>query len=229
MKKTLIAIALLIFSLNLKAQERSEPYYGFKLGLTAHPTFGFIKTEKSKGKGEGVSLGFSYGLLGDFNFAENYSFSTGFTITTINGKSTEIDTSPLAYDGPAITSERKYMMQYIEVPLTVKLKTNQIGAVRWYGQFGLSTDFAISRRWDVKQNNVVIAEDSRSNDNTAFFRAGIIAGGGLEYSLDQKTSLMLGLTLNNGFTNLTPDKNLQDGSGTRVRNHYVGLNVAVFF
>ena len=84
MKKTLIAIACLIFAVTANAQEIN----GFRLGLTAHPTFGFIKAEG--GKGNGTNLGFSYGLLGDFNFAENYSFATGLTITTINGKSTEM-------------------------------------------------------------------------------------------------------------------------------------------
>ncbi|RZL37348.1 MAG: PorT family protein [Pedobacter sp.] len=213
MKKTLIAIACLIFTVNAFAQERN----GFRLGLTAHPNFGFIKAEG--GKGNGVNLGFSYGLLGDFNFAENYSFATGLTITTINGKSTEIN--PVQYTA-AGTYDLKYMMQYIEVPLTVKLKTGNINDIRWFGQFGLSNGFRIGARQDAKLGGNVVADDINASDFTNFYRAGLIIGAGGEFNIDDKTSIMAGLTFNNGFTKLTENK-------YTVKNHYVAINVGVFF
>jgi len=213
MKKTLIAIACLIFTVNAFAQERN----GFRLGLTAHPNFGFIKAEG--GKGNGVNLGFSYGLLGDFNFAENYSFATGLTITTINGKSTEIN--PVQY-AAAGTYDLKYMMQYIEVPLTVKLKTGNINDIRWFGQFGLSNGFRIGARQDAKLGGNVVADDINASDFTNFYRAGLIIGAGGEFNIDDKTSIMAGLTFNNGFTKLTENK-------YTVKNHYVAINVGVFF
>lgn len=213
MKKTLIAIACLIFTINAFAQEKN----GFRLGLTAHPNFGFIKAEG--GKGNGVNLGFSYGLLGDFNFAENYSFATGLTITTINGKSTEIN--PVQYTA-AGTYDLKYMMQYIEVPLTVKLKTGNINDIRWFGQFGLSNGFRIGARQDAKLGGNVVADDINASDFTNFYRAGLIIGAGGEFNIDDKTSIMAGLTFNNGFTKLTENK-------YTVKNHYVAINVAVFF
>ena len=221
MKKVLSIAVLLFFTVNLYAQLAPAPYYGFKLGLTAHPTFGFIKAEN--GKGNGVSLGFSYGLMGDFNFAENYSFSTAVTITTINGKSTELNVPQ--YE-PAISRTKeydlKYKMQYIEIPLTIKLKTSEIGAVKWYGQFGLSNDFNISSKQDATSEGLELANDINSSDWTRFYRAGMIIGGGLEYRLDGKTSLMTGLTYNNGFTNISTGKNT-------IRNHYVAINLGVFF
>lgn len=213
MKKTLIAIACLIFTINAFAQEKN----GFRLGLTAHPNFGFIKAEG--GKGNGVNLGFSYGLLGDFNFAENYSFATGLTITTINGKSTEIN--PVQYTA-AGTYDLKYMMQYIEVPLTVKLKTGNINDIRWFGQFGLSNGFRIGARQDAKLGGNVVADDINASDFTNFYRAGLIIGAGGEFNIDDKTSIMAGLTFNNGFTKLTENK-------YTVKNHYVAINVGVFF
>ncbi|WP_113654410.1 porin family protein [Pedobacter namyangjuensis] len=217
MKKTLIALVCLIFTANVYGQ---EVFSGFRLGLTAHPTLGFIKAEN--GKSDGVSLGFSYGLIGDFNFAENYSFATGLTITTINGKSTEINALPYHVTGANTAYDLKYKMQYIEVPLTVKLKTNKIGDVRWYGQFGLSNDFKIGARQDASVGNNMIADDVNSSDWTRFYRAGLIIGGGAEYDIDEKTSIMAGLSLNNGFTNISTNKN-------SVRNHYVGINIGVFF
>jgi hypothetical protein len=223
MKKLCLAFLFLTLTSSLFAQQAAPPY-DFRLGLTAHPTFGWIKAEN--GKGDGLGLGFSYGLIGDFNFAENYSFTTGVTVTTINGKSTEINPAP--YYDPAIGTPTayniKYKLQYIEVPLTVKLKTTKIGYVRWYGQFGLSNDFNIGARQNVDQvGGARIANNVNAKDVIKFYRAGLILGGGGEFDVAPHTSLALGLTFNNGFTNISDTDN---GS---VRNHYLGLNFGVFF
>ena len=221
MKKILFTLFLFCLTGSAFAQWQNGPISNdFRLGLTAHPTFGWLKPEN--GKGEGTSLGFSYGLLGDFNFAENYSFSTGLTITTINGKSTEIN--PPGFTADVATAYKlKYKLQYIEVPLTVKLRTSKVGEVVWYGQFGLSNDFNIGAKQDVELSGRKVVEDRNIKDLTNFYRAGLILGAGGEFDLDSHTSVAVGLTFNNGFTDISDDKNHS------IRNHYVGLNLAVFF
>lgn len=220
MKKILAILITVIFSTQIYAQQSSF-YHGFRLGLTAHPTLGYVKPKT--GKSNGVNLGFSYGLMGDFNFASNYSFSTGLTITTINGKGTEINPPHYHEAGNAnkTSYDIKYMMQYIEIPLTIKLKTDQFGEIRWYGQFGLSTNFAIGSKQDASSAGTILANGVDASSWTNFFRAGMIIGGGLEYDLNQRTSLVFGASLNNGFTNIA--------TGANVRNHYVGINAGVFF
>jgi len=223
MKKLCIALFFLCLTSPLFAQQ-GTPFNDFRLGLTAHPTFGWIKADN--GKGNGMGLGFSYGLIGDFNFAENYSFSTGLTVTTINGKSTEVNPAP--YYDPAIGTptayDIKYRLQYLEIPLTVKLKTQKVGTVRWYGQFGLSNDFNIGAKQNVDQvGGSLKLKDQNAKDVIKFYRAGLILGGGGEFDVAPHTSIMLGLTFNNGFTNISDTKN-----GT-VKNHYLGLNFGVFF
>jgi hypothetical protein len=223
MRKIAIGILFLLFTVNAHAQSDKNHYYGFRLGLTAYPTFGMISPEE--GKSKGTNLGFAYGLMADFNFAEHYSLNTGISITTINGKSTEINampyhavfssTAPVAYD-------LKYKMQYIEIPLIVKLKTSKIGELKWFGEFGLSNGFKTRARQDAKTATKVWAEDSNSSEWTRFYRAGLIVGGGGELDLNEHTSLMVGLSFNNGLTNITTSKNA-------VRNHFVSLNLGVFF
>ena len=222
MKKLFILLLLCISGTSLFAQQ--TPFYDFRLGLTAHPTFGWIKPEN--GKGEGLSLGFSYGLIGDFDFAENYSFSTGLTITTINGKSTEINPSSYLPAGNTnvLAYSLKYKLQYVELPLTVKLKTGKPGEQRYYGQFGLSNDFNISAKQAVSENGQSVTNSPKDTKGTInFYRAGLILGAGTEFYVDSHTSLTFGLTYNNGFTDISKDKNRS------VKNHYVGLNFGVFF
>lgn len=225
MKKIVFSILILFFTINLFAQEGGPTNFGFRLGLTAYPNFGFVKVEN--GKGNGVALGFSYGLMGDFNFAENYSFATGITITSINGKSTEINPSPYyllssSSNPPPTAYDLKYKMQYLEIPLTIKLKTAENNGVRWYGQFGLSNGIRISAHQDAESGGVGVANDMNASDLTRLYRAGMIIGGGGEFNMGGKTSLLFGLTYNNGFTNIS-------STGSKVRNHYVGINFGVFF
>lgn len=219
--KRYLTLFLLLLTGQLFAQEAGSPYYGFRLGLTAHPTLGWVKPDV--GKTDGVALGFAYGLMADFNFADNYSFATGLTITTINGKSTEIGPTPMVVGAQAVAEELRYRMQYIEVPLTLKLKTNKIGDLRWYGQFGLSNDFNIGAKLNVERTGEQIKKGIDNSDYTRFYRAGLIVGGGAEYDLDDRTSLAIGLTFNNGFTNIVKD------GDRKVKNSYIGLNIGLFF
>jgi opacity protein-like surface antigen len=222
MKRTFIGLLLLFFTGSAFAQDSSSPYYGFRLGLTAHPTIGWVKPDI--GKSNGVSLGFSYGLIGDFNFTQNYSFATGLAVTTVNGKSTEIVTQNNA-SGPDSQMEilLKYKLQYIEVPLTLKLKTVKINEVRYYGQFGLSNGFMIGAKHDVDITNGMSEKDVNFKDDIKFYRAGLIIGAGAEFEVSGNTSITTGLTFNNGFTDITKDK------GVTVKNHYLGINFGVFF
>ena len=222
MKRKYLTLLLVLLSTATFAQYGGRPDYGFRLGLTAHPTLGWIKPET--GKTNGLALGFSYGLLGDFNFAENYSFSTGLTVTTINGKSTELDVPPYHSAEASSAYDLRYKLQYLEVPMTIKLKTNKMGDVKWYGQFGLSNGFNIkAHQRAVAVGGTVLADSENISDEIKWYRAGLILGAGGEYDLDGHTSIAVGLTFNNGFTNIATQRN------RNVKNHYVGLNFAVFF
>jgi len=217
MKKTLFALLLTFTSTYLYAQDASR----IRLGLTAHPNFGFLKIEN--GKGNGLSTGFSYGLMSDFEFAENYCFATGLTITTINGSGTILNYQP--FHAPSATNadyDVKYKMQYLQIPLSIKLKTDEKDDMKFYGQFGLTTDFRIGARYDVEKGNTPLADDVKATDYTKFLRAGMIIGGGVEYRMSGKTSLLGGLTYNNGLTNIAKKPHT-------VKNHYVGINIGVFF
>lgn len=220
MKKMFIGLLLVFLTGHLFAQQ-SLTDYGFRLGLTAHPTIGWVKPET--GKSNSVALGFSYGLLADFNFAENYAFATGLTITTINGKSTEVNVPPY-YDGSATQTAYalKYKLQYIEIPLTVKLKTDKMGEVKWYGQFGLSNGFNIGAKQSAEVDGKELVSNQNISKQINFYRAGLIVGAGGEFDIADHTSITAGLTFNNGFTDISDNSR-------KVRNHYIGINFGVFF
>lgn len=222
MKRISTILILSVLSFGAWAQNSPLTSYGFRLGLTATPTFGWIKPEQ--GKTDGIGLGFSYGLIGDFNFAPNYSFSTALTITSINGKSTEANVLPYYAPGSAPKAyDLKYKLQYIDLPLTIKLKTVKTDGKRWYGQFGLSNSINISAKQDAVTGGAVVGDNLNVSDHIKLYRAGLIIGGGGEFDISGNTGIVAGLTFNNGFTNIVTDK------ARDVRSHYLALNFGVFF
>ena len=214
MKKILTSAFLILTTFFVFAQE--ETTSGFKLGLTAHPTFAWIKSDMQGIKSNGLRAGFSYGVLGDFYFAENYAFSTALKLTTINGQ-TE---SELA----ANTGEQQtYKLQYIEIPLKLKLSTDEVNGLKFFGEFGLGNGFNVRAKQDTKSaNNTSVESDKDIYSETGFYRASLVIGAGAEFKVGEKTSIVGGLSLDNGFTDI------KSGSGT-LKSSYLGLNLAVFF
>lgn len=212
MKKILFSLLFTVCSTLLFAQDQSNP--GFKLGLTVHPNFGWLKSDNQGIKSDGLRAGFSYGLVGDFYFASNYAFSTGLKLTTINGQTkSELSSN---------NGERDiYKLQYIEIPAKLKLTTNELNNMKFYGEFGLGNAFNVRAREDIKGFGTPVSDQNISNQ-ISFYRASLIIGGGAEFLVSDKTSIAVGLSYDNGFTDI------QSGSGT-LKSSYLGLNLTVFF
>lgn len=213
MKKILFLFPFLFLSFCVLAQDEEEP--AFKLGLTAHPTLGWIKSDIDNVDGKGVRLGFSYGLLADINFAENYAFSTGLKLTTINGRTETVAGST--------NSEQVFKLQYIEIPAKLKLLTNDNNGIKFFGEFGLGNGLNIKAKQD---NTSTITADNADNrdiySQTAFYRGSIIIGAGAEISTTGRTKILAGLSFDNGFTDI------KKGDGS-LKNAYLGINIGVFF
>ncbi|MBK0382729.1 PorT family protein [Pedobacter sp. SD-b] len=212
MKKIFLAIVLCLGTTLIFAQQQ-DTFKGFKLGLTAHPTFGYIKSDIQGVDGDGLRAGFTYGLLGDFYFAQNYAFSTALKLTTINGQTKE-----------TATNEQKiYKLQYIEIPATVKLCTSETNGLKFFGQFGLGNAFNVRAKQDIKGlSSEPVQTDVDIYKNISFYRASLIIGAGAEFAAGEKTKLAGGLTFDNGFTDI------KSGSGT-LKSSYIGLTLAVYF
>lgn len=214
---------MILFPCFLSAQYRKND---FQLGFTVSPNIGWLGIQDQRipnYTSDGVRPGFSYGVLADFGFARNYYFSTAFTITTINGKSEMIASN----SGPASDVARHtYKLQYLNVPLTLKLKSNENPWGRFYGQFGLETGVNIRARMDSGTESASSGssesrnEDISSDVNT--FRLALVAGAGAEWKIDGNLSILTGVTYNNGFTNAL-------SGSPEARNSYLALTLGVFF
>lgn len=214
MKKPALIFILILFSTVIKAQRGTN---NFELGFTLSPNIGWLSADSRASGGnsgvsnDGVRPGFTYGVLADLGFAPNYYFSTGFTISTING---QLDYGE-AYDSPSTV----YKVRYLEVPLTLKLKSRPSPSGRFYGQFGLGTGVKIGAKADIREEGTAQEENVDVSSDVNTFRLSMLAGLGMEWNINGNFNLQTGVTLNNGFTKALP----------RTKNSYLALNIGFFF
>ena len=258
MKKSIItnklffAMALLFMASYSQAQDEQESR--FRFGLKGSINMNWFKANTKNIENGGVKLGYSYGIMGDYNFTKNYAFSSEFLITDLRAnlkfsnpmrESTNIGSSAsdTVFDQFSSVS-MDYKIKYVQIPLSIKFKTKEIGLVTYWAQFGFAPCFLAGARADYKgvapeddysklavndeDNNKYHLRDSKDNvvfnDKVFFIRMPLIIGAGIEYNLSGNTSLYAGLRMDNGFTNtFTKDDK------TKANLNYVSINAGIFF
>ncbi|MBS1569281.1 MAG: PorT family protein [Bacteroidetes bacterium] len=222
MKKVSAIVCLLAITAT-SAHSQDKPV---RFGIKVAPNLGFIHPDTKELKSDGARFGYTFGLMGDFMLGsnQNYAFSTGLFLNNVGGKTT----FPALNQN--LASESKY--QYIELPLTLKLKTNEIGYMTYYGQIGFGTAFNISAKSDFDQpdanGKITRVTDEDIMDNTQLFKASLIVGAGLEFNFSGNTSAMIGVTYNNGFTNINKDVKIGE-TELKAKQNYLELSLGVFF
>ncbi|MEQ8910520.1 MAG: porin family protein [Vicingaceae bacterium] len=243
--KKLFAASLIFFSLlSLQAQDKS-----FQLGFLLAPNISWINPDSEGLESDGSKFGFSYGVIADFNIAENYSVSTGFTLLNSGGKIDYPDKVDVATAGGTSVSQggrttADIRLKYVQIPLTIKLKTNEIGYMRYFGQFGLGAavniDAEAETEFDFPGGSGTVKNDEVDfKDEISLFRASLLMGIGAEYNVSGNTSIMFGINFDNGFLNILSEDIYQedpngDGMGNRDEsfkaiNNSLILNFGVLF
>lgn len=187
--KKLFFTCILAFFLSLGITNAQD----LRLGFRTLPSLSWIHSNSEDISSGGFAGGISYGLIADKYFAENYALSTGLDVNYRGG----------SLEKAGNTSS--YSLQFIEIPLTLKLKTNQVGPFRYFGQMGLGIDIKIHSNFDVNPLGFAL-----------------IVGGGVEIPFSGKTSFVAGLLFHNGLSDLIP------GDGN-ANGNYLALNLGILF
>lgn len=188
----------------------------FRLAFTVSPTFGRMEIQNNSTAPAvlgytpntytpvGYNTQTAYGVIADFGFAKNYFFGSGLTLTTV-GSTVDVQTSQ--------GNQRiDYKIQYMEIPLTLKLKSNE-APVRYYGQFGLDAGITTSTKHSITQLDIP------QHANT--LRMGLLVGAGTEWHLTQNMNVLTGVSYNKGLTKVF--------DSPETKNSFITLNLGVFF
>lgn len=218
MRKTLLVTSLIVLATTLFAQKA-------RIGLTFSPTFGFLRVLDPNHEADGARAGFSYGLLFDYRLDNNerYAFSSGFFHTLTGGNF--IAHYPDSTGSDTLTVTHALKPQYINVPITLRLRTNEIGYITYYGQFGLNLGAMVAPR-ENRQSTPAQPDDGNNVkiDRNVIPNIALHIGAGIEYSLSGATALIAGLFFDNGFTGLINDP---DREKVTLRN--IGLRAGIIF
>jgi hypothetical protein len=256
----LIAIYFLLVTFFVKAQDGGNSYKTFRFGLAVQPNLSWMKVDSKEFESNGISAKFSYGLLAEYAFAQNYSLASGIQILTTGGRVNY--KIPVYYqeDGKVeingsnfLLGKRTYGTQYLNIPVSLKMRTNEIGYMTYYAQFGVDAGFKTNAKAkDTGSDNVPVkpvpdipgstTTKHDINRDVNFFRLALNIGGGAEYNLSGNTSLIFGINYSNGFVNVLKknsdqirvyDSNNPFGLGGKLkqnaRSHYIGLTAGILF
>jgi hypothetical protein len=228
--KQILAIAALIclFAASATSQVR--------LGFNVNPTLSWMDTDDKFINGNGTNLGLKLQVRGELFFGDGEKFAVfggaGFGFnqggelrhdrggnfwpkSQEEGDLSNTDLMPVANE-----TDLRYSIRYLEVPVGLKFLTDQIGdsGMRFYFEAPLTLAVKTSARGDISGSGVDIEDENIKRDVNPF-NASWGVGLGMEYELPGSDGdfLMLGLTYNQGFLDVTSDKNTQkyiDGTST---------------
>jgi hypothetical protein len=222
--KPVSTVFLFLIFFNLNAQQK------ITFGVHADPIICWFGSDNSSVKNEGARPGFNFGLTYNKYFGDNYSFSSGINIISAGGRLVSSDTTRLQLDnyqngiakvlpGGAMI----YKVQYLSIPLGLKLQTNQIGYITFFTDLGLDPKVVIGGSVDVPSLDIK-GEKALSELRTFNLSYHIMAG--IEYSLGGNTAFVLGLGFDNNFLDITKDLNGQpvDKISHRLLSFRLGVN-----
>ena len=202
MKKLFLALLVLAATINTASAQ-------FEIGLKVSPSITSLRAEaptSSAFKSDGSKFSFGGGLIVDYFFGENYAFSTGLLLTGKGGTITYTDRKNTGgFAGVPFPATQKISMQYLELPLSVKLFTNEIApATRLYFQVGGSLNVPIGTRINGSKfyTDEATGAETKASDHVRFFDADALAGLGVEYQLAKSTKIFGGVSYHRGLVDI---------------------------
>jgi hypothetical protein len=263
MKK--IALVISIFSLCLSqanAQDAAElpiqqESQKLRMGLSISPLIGWFTTDGDAGQiaTDGVRFNIKYGLHIDTRLGANpnYYFSTGLFVLNTGGK---LDHQYFTENnGAPVKTDRNiaYRFNYVNIPLTMMLRTNEIGYMTYFARVGFDSGFNIKATADyddrIEENGEVRVINTTDDDATDFaglFRAGLHLEGGIEYNFTGSSRFMFSIEYNNGLNNvfdsdyrlpvldsngdlIIEDGNVKTDRRVKGANNNIMVNLGVYF
>ena len=193
---------------------------GYHLGLQLAPNVSMAEPRELSHAAIQSEAHFGYGFVFDAMFTEKYAIGTGVNVF-YNGGITQHLAFQEGENGLSIEAvQLVQQQQYVEIPLTFKMRTNEIGHTTYFGQFGAG--FGLNVRSEGSQKTTSFAtldslgsvtevvfsqsaleaaesEQVSMADRTRLFRPSMIIGLGAERRLTGSTALVFALRYNVGL------------------------------
>ena len=222
----------------------SSEFRKLRFGLYGQGSLGWLSPIDGKKYSQGpLGLGFGWGFDIEINFNTNTSLRTGINLSTfkagLNYYNSDLTLAKETYfvldasenyvnwdgnnppDGDLYQLyNRKFKVNYVNIPVILKLKTNEIGYFTYYGEFGATLGFKTKALVDdeikpldynqsdssfsnsLNLNQKLYILDINADKSTQPIRIGLNLGARAEYNLSGNTSIFFQLNWNYFVNNL---------------------------
>lgn len=211
MKKILIPIIILLVSTSLYAQDRNKVSGGL---YVKGGSSWLMSDNKTYFANKGAKFTYGFGAIMNLNFTNNFAFDIAAGYSNIGGTAnlrngtisfTEIDGTTI---GGPLVKDYKFSTSYIEVPISIKGCTNEIGYFTYFLKLGIDPMVRI-------KNRITLITDDSSEKYVAtkqvnLFNLGWHVGGGFEWSLVGNTRLLVEVLYLGSFIDLDKLKTVKD-------------------
>jgi hypothetical protein len=227
----LIIAVIIITSLNLQAQQGRETASLFKFGVHADPMITWFGSDNSVVINKGSRPGLNFGLSVYRYFGPNYSFSTGINLISAGGRlvTDQKITFSLSHGGTLqnvpvdSAASIVYKIQYLSIPIGLKLQTNQIGYYTFFTDLGLDPKVVVGGKADIPS---IPIKSENAMEELRMFNLSYHIMAGVEYGIGGSTALVLGIGFDNNFLDITKDKSNQptDKISHKMLSFRLGVN-----
>jgi hypothetical protein len=178
----------------------------YRYGVYAAPVISWFRTDVEDVSNKGARAGFVLSISAERQLTDNWHFNSGLAYSTASARLVDANdsffrfsdhTSTVAAGEPVI-----YKLQYISVPVGIKIKTTEKGYFTYFAEFGLDPKVVINGRVDIPSIGI---KGENAMTEIRRFNAGYHLTAGAEYSIDGSTSLVLGFGYETNIFDITKD------------------------
>lgn len=215
---------LLISGISSGQQEKERK---ISLGIHADPAVSWFSSDVKEVESDGARPGFCFGLVFNRYFTHNYSFSTGISLLNAGGRVVSSSETIMSFPNTTHTvladKPVTYKIQYLVIPIGLKLQTNQIGYISYFTDLGLDPKIVLNGKVDIPSLDL---KGENASEELKMFNMGYHITGGIEYSLGGSTAIILGLNFDNNFLDITKDNGVQpkDKLSQKIISFKFGVN-----
>jgi hypothetical protein len=217
--KRLFFLFSLLFFLNVTQAQF------FEIGVYTEPQVTWITSDQAAVISDGTKIGLNTGIEFNMFFMPNYAFTVAVNLNNQGGKLSyaedvsfdNTNNPPLNITAPATL---KHNLQYLQIPLGLKLKTEEMGYSTFYIHGGLAPMFNMS---STTSSEVLGIDKLSIAENVRLFNMNYFFGAGVEYRLAGNTALIFGLKWSAGFTDVL------DNDMANNNLNAAGLHLGILF
>lgn len=208
-------VAVMLVCCQLRAQEGD-----FRLGFQLSPGFSWMTTNDRSISNVGTNMTIGLAARGEFGVSDRLAVTTGIGLTFNRGGTLRHETGGNFFPRSRLSddsfnsgqkplpdgSRLKYHLQYLQFPVALRWHVQGSELLKYYFEAPVLTwGFTVQRRGAIKAGDINTERENISKDVNPF-NLSLGLGGGIEYAIGPKTSVVVGLSFQRGLLDVTNDK-----------------------